>query len=59
MTYQIKDDSTEINISVGSENTLIRVDDGDLSPYVIDLNTIDLDDIAYAVAEELKDKAND
>lgn len=59
MTYQIKDDSTEILISVGSENTLIRVDDGDLSPYIIDLNTTDLDDIAYAVIEELKDKAND
>lgn len=56
MTYQIKDDPTEILISVGSENTLIRVDDGDLSPYTLDLNTIDLDDIAYAVAEELKDK---
>lgn len=59
MTYQIKDEFAEINISVGSENTLIRVDDGDLSPYVIDLNTTDLDDIAYAVTEELKDKAND
>lgn len=58
MTYQIKDEFTEILISVGSENTLIRVDDGDLNPYTLDLITTDLDDIAYAVTEELKDKAN-
>lgn len=53
MTYQIKDEFTEILISVGSENTLIRVDGGDLDPYTLDLNTTDLDDIVYAITEEL------
>lgn len=59
MTYQIKDDPIEINISIGPENTLIRVDDGDLSPYTLDLNTTDLDDIVHAIFLELKDKTND
>lgn len=56
MTYQIKDEATEILISVGQENTLIRVDSGDLNPYTLDLNTTDLDDIASAISQELKDK---
>lgn len=56
MKYYIKDDSTEVLFFVSENTTIIRVEDDDLDPYELELNTTDLDDIASAVQNALNEK---
>lgn len=55
MKYHMKDDNTEILVSVSERITTIRVENEDLDPYELELNTTDLDDIAAAVQDALRE----
>ena len=55
MQYHIKDDDTEVLVSVSERITTIRVENEDLNPYELELNSTDLDDIAAAVENALKE----
>lgn len=55
MKYHIKDDNTEVFVSVSEEIATIRVENEDLDPYELEMNSTDLDDIAAAVENALKE----
>ena len=55
MQYHIKDDDTEVLVSVSERITTIRVENEDLNPYELELNSTYLDDIAAAVENALKE----